>query len=164
MKVTTTKTLQASPEAVWQIIGEGFGDLAWVRSVTTSHLEGELEVGSVRVCRFEPMLLAGEGARERLEVFDRDTRRLAYRLEDPTGMLARAGSQWHVEAEPGGGARVTVTSTLQLRPWAFLFTPVLRRFVRRLTIRTFEDLSARLQLSGERTLQPQHRRETAARP
>lgn len=150
--------LDASAAKVWEVLGDGFADLRWVRSVRASRLEGEPGVGAVRVCEFEPSLLVSSGAaREELVEFDENARVLAYELLEPSAPMKAAGSRWQVEALGGGRCRVTVTSTIVLRVWAQLLTPALRLMVGRLITGTFDDLATRLRASApgpERTQQP----------
>lgn len=144
MQITKSCTLNAPVQRVWDVLGEGFGDLRWVRSVSASSLEGELAVGAVRSCEFEPSLLVSSGvARERLVEFDPQRYTLAYELVEPSGPMRRAGSRWSVEPD-GADARVTVVSTIELRPWAWPMTPMLRLFIGRIAGQTFDDLAQQL--------------------
>lgn len=150
--------MDSSAARVWGVLGEGFADLRWARSVRASRLEGAWGPGAVRVCEFEPSLLVRSGeAREQLVEFDENARVLAYTLVEPSAPIQTAGSRWQVEPLGNGRCRVTVTGTIVLRPWARLFTPALRMMVGRLTTQTFEDLAARVSVPGpasERTRQP----------
>lgn len=158
MQMTRSTELDASAAKVWRVLGEGFADIGWVRSVKTSRLEGPPGVGTVRVCEFEPSLLVSSGAaREELVEFDEEARVLAYALLQPSSPMRAAGSRWQVEALGQGRCRVTVTSTIVLRAWAKLMTPVLRLMIGRMVTQTFDDLATRLRTPApgpERTLQP----------
>jgi hypothetical protein len=140
MQMTKSCVLAVPAQRVWEVLGEGFGDLRWVRSIRASQLDGEVSVGAVRRCEFEPSLLVSSGvAHERLVDFDPSRRTLAYALVEPSGPILEAGSRWSVEAVEGG-ARVTVTSTIVLRAWAWPMTPMLRVFIGRMARQTLDDL------------------------
>lgn len=158
MQLTKSVELDGSAARVWAVLGEGFADLRWTRSVRASRLEGEWGPRAVRVCEFEPSFLVRSGkAREQLVEFDSDARVLAYALLDPSAPIQTAGSRWQVDPLGNGRCRVTVTATIVLRPWARLFSPALRLMVGRLTKQTFDDLAARVSAPGpaaEKTRQP----------
>lgn len=140
MEMTKSCVLSAPAQRVWEVLGEGFGDLRWVRSVSASSLDQPPRVGAVRTCEFEPSMLVSAGvARERLVEFDVERQTLAYELLDPSGPMRRAGSRWSVDAVEEG-ACVTVVSTIELRAWAWPMVPMLRVFIARVAGQTFEDL------------------------
>lgn len=160
MEMTKSCVLSAPAQRVWELLGEGFGDLRWVRSVSASSLDQPPRVGAVRSCEFEPSLLVSAGvARERLVEFDPERRSLAYELLEPSGPMRRAGSRWSVDSV-GDGARVTVVSTIELRAWAWPMTPMLRLFIARVAGQTFEDLKQHVM----RTLQADESSRPPSRP
>ena len=138
-------TVDATPDQVWEVVGERFGDVAqWATPILTSRLVSESPqaggaVGQVpeqvpaegvaRVCGiggFGPFP-AGE-ITERLTVFDRSVRRLEYRaVRGMPPMLRSAVNRWSVHPVPGAHDRcvVRVHATLRLRWWAAPFGPVM---------------------------------------
>ncbi|MGH1347010.1 MAG: SRPBCC family protein [Nannocystales bacterium] len=156
--MTRSVELDASAARVWGVLGDGFADIGWVRSIRASRLEGDAGVGAVRVCEFEPSMLVRSGAaKERLVEFDEEARVMAYELLEPASPMEAGGSRWQVTALGQGRCRVTVTSTVVLRPWVRLLTPALRMMVGRLMSQTFEDLATRVSVAAptsERTPQP----------
>ena len=131
-------TIDATPDQVWAVVGERFGDVAqWATPILTSRLlaaagaagdAGPVPAeGVARVCGiggFGPFP-AGE-ITERLTVFDRSARRLEYRAVHGLPRLMRSAvNRWSVHPDPDDQARsvVKVHATVRLAWWAVLLTP-----------------------------------------
>ncbi len=84
--------IEAPASTVWEVVGERFGDIArWTEFLDSSSLEGELGVGAVRTCRFQPNVFSRTGTiRERLTSFDRDAMRLSYEGIGMSAFMERA--------------------------------------------------------------------------
>ncbi len=148
MQVERSVEVNAPAERVWAVLGDGFAELTWARSISSSRLEGELGVGAIRACTFEPSLLVSDGAaRERLVEFDPQRRTFAYELLEPSAPIRAAGSRWQVEDLCEGRSRVTVKSTVELTPLGLLFSPLVRLMTLRLMRGTFADLEVELGLA-----------------
>ena len=143
MKVHLDRELAASAEDVWRVVGERFGDLTWSEGIDASHLEGELGVGGVRICRFEPNAFSREGVvRERLTEFDREARVLAYVAENMPGVMRCASNRWSVVSLGPDRCRVEMRAAVELRGIARLFAPLLGLGLRRMGSRTLQELEA----------------------
>ncbi|MEM6292082.1 MAG: SRPBCC family protein [Myxococcota bacterium] len=146
MHITRSVEVNAPAKRVWALLGEGFAELTWARTISSSRLEGALGVGAVRVCTFEPSLLVSAGAaRERLVEFEPQRGVFAYELLEPSAPIRSAGSRWQVEEAGVERSRVTVASTIALTPMGRMLSPLVRLMTLRLMRSTFADLEAGLQ-------------------
>ena len=137
--------IEASAEDVWRVVGERFGDLTWSEGIDDSHLEGELGVGGVRVCRFQPNAFSREGlVRERLTEFDRDGRVLAYVAENIPGVMRSASNRWTIVPLGPERCRVEMRANIELRGIFGLLAPLLAVGLRRMGARTLRELEAHI--------------------
>ena len=45
MIIKTTKKLNLSSSEVWNVLGEGFGNVNWIKGVKSCKFEGDLKIG-----------------------------------------------------------------------------------------------------------------------
>lgn len=149
------REIGASAEAVWRVVGERFGDLTWSDGIDDSHLEGELGVGGVRVCRFPPNAFSREGlVRERLTEFDREARVLAYVAENVPGVMRTASNRWTVVPLGPERCRVEMRATIELRGIFGLFAPLLAFGLRRMGDRTLRELEGHVAACDREAVAP----------
>lgn len=148
MNIEITYEMDVAAADVWQVAGEGFCDLSWSDGVTHSELEGELGVGAIRTCHFEPNMFSREGlVREELVVFDRENREFAYQT-DLGGVMRTVTNRWTVEAIDAQRSRTRMRASIELRGAMRLATPFFRLMLRRMGLRTLRELEARARLVG----------------
>jgi hypothetical protein len=125
MQIETTRFIAATPDAVWQVLGEEFGDIAeWAGAVLESSVDGPVAEGTTRTCLIKAK--RPFEVDERLVYFDRETRALTYRVTAGVpGMMKRLENAWTVQAQDGGSLVRTVV-TLEVTWWALPMLPVLR--------------------------------------
>jgi hypothetical protein len=134
----------APAESVWWFVGEKYGDIgAWAPGLESSFLEGELDLGAVRVCRTRASwpFVAGT-VRERLITFDRGTMTLAYRaFEGLPGFMEHRYSRWTITALSPERCQVEVSGEIDVRgPWRLL-APLFRWQLGRMARRALERLA-----------------------
>ena len=124
MLIETIHEIPAPPVAVWQVFGEGFGDIAtWATVILKSQLNGPLAQGVVRTCE-----LASGPITEELTQFDRKGHALTYAIRSGLpGMVTRAENAWTIGSVGDTRTRVTSRVTLELTWWALILTPVVRK-------------------------------------
>ncbi len=148
MQMQMQREIPASAAAVWQVLGESFGDLTWIPMVTASQLEGELGVGAQRVCRLAPSMFSKSGTlRERLVAFDRAGMTFAYEALELAPGFRHAGNRWSVVALGPNRCRVQMHGTFALAGTLWLMSPIVRIMVRRMGAATLRDLERRVTTS-----------------
>lgn len=161
MDLRMHRVLEHDAREVWAVVGERFGDLTWVGDVQSSELEGALEAGAVRTCRFEPNMFSKTGVvRERLLTFDRATRSMSYQALGLTGIFEGAVNRWTVKEVGPGRSRVEMHATIHaggVRAMLLLpLWPVMRHMGRK----TLNELATHLNEASERTRPLQRPSET----
>ena len=77
MIIKTTKKLNLSSSEVWNVLGEGFGNVMWIKGVKSCKFEGDLKIGNARVVEMKGM----GTVTERLELFNPQTHTIRYTVE-----------------------------------------------------------------------------------
>lgn len=111
-----TIDLDASPENVWEVIGERWDEIdRIVPSISHSELIDGTEVGAgaARRCDLTEPSVGMEFVAERLIAWD-PPRTFTYEMIDPPFPLRRLGNKWTVEARDTG-TRLTMEPFAELR-------------------------------------------------
>jgi hypothetical protein len=134
MKIHTTIDIDAPASAVWNVLGERFGDVAeWTNAIEASSLDQPLGQGAVRTCDLRAFGPVPAGKiTEELTHFDRQTRSLTYVVLSGVPRFMRyVENAWSVEALGEGRSRVTSQATFHLAWWVLPMYPLLRIQLRR---------------------------------
>ncbi len=128
MKIVTEKVVDASVDAVWDLLGERFGDIGqWASAVRASHVDGELGTGAVRTCDLNPTPAASGTITERLTRFDRAQHALTYEvISGMPGFVRFAENAWSVQSAGPGKSRVRSVVTLRVAWWMTPMAPMMR--------------------------------------
>ncbi len=150
MQVTTTKEINAPASAVWDLMGEGFGDISeWLDAVTKSTINGPVETGAVRICELKPAPGAPDTLHEKLTEFDPKTRRVAYDVVDGLpGFIRKVNASWVFE--PAGGERTKVTNVLTMEV-AWWMRPMLPMLLRKFQ-KTIAGIIPKIETAATRTI------------
>ena len=150
MEMQMQREIAAPAEAVWAVLGEGFGDLSWASDVESSSLEGSLQVGAVRTCRFPPNMFSKEGfVRETLRSFDRRTMSFSYEAHGMPAFIGRAINRWTIVPLGEDRCRVESRATVQPRGIAILIAPIMRIMLRRMGLRFLDELAEHVATASE---------------
>ena len=139
MKIHISKELEASASAVWNVLGEQFGDIGnWFNGVVKSSMDSPVGVGAVRTCDIKAFGPIPEGhVVEKLTHFDRDSRSLTLVItEGVPGFMKLAQNAWTVEDLGNGRSRATSVVTIRLAWWALPMAPMIKKQLGK-TIRSF---------------------------
>jgi len=129
MKLTTTRTINAPVDAVWNLVAERFADIGdWSEAVVKSTLDGAAAEGAVRTCELKPTPAASGRIRERITRFDRAGRVLAYDVIDGMpGFMRLVNNRWTFERQGDGRTRATSLLTIEVVWFMAFMLPVIRR-------------------------------------
>ncbi len=145
MEIKVSYEIAASAADIWSVIGERFDDMSWSDDVIESHLEGELGVGGVRVCRFPPNMFARNGeSKERLIAFDRKTMTFAYEAMGMSGVMKEATNRWKVVPLGPERCRVDMRATVELGRVATVLAHAMRPLLHNMGRRTLRELERRV--------------------
>lgn len=124
MQITNTKIIDAPADAVWDLMGAQFGDVAnWSDMILKSSVSGPVAVGVIRTCDLKPTPAASGTIKERLTKFDPGRKALSYDVFDGLpGFMRRVSSNWTFE--PVGEHRTRVTNVMTVKV-AWYMTPML---------------------------------------
>lgn len=109
--------VNVSAEKLWRVAGEQFGQVGqYASGLSSSHLEGPLEVGGTRVCMIGKTKMV-----ETLLSYDAEERTLSYRLVHggPQAMMKKAENHWAITSLGPHRSRLTLTPTVEFKWWAF---------------------------------------------
>ena len=128
MKLNTTHEINASADAVWDVMGERFADVGqWSDTVIKSSLEGPLEEGSVRTCELKPTPAASGFIQEKLTKFDRDNRSFAFDIvAGLPGFMRRVNSEWTIKSAGPNKSLAVNTLTIEVAWYMTPMLPILR--------------------------------------
>ena len=133
MKKQYSIEIEVSAEQAWQLVGEGFGDIAqWSSALEFSRLEGELAAGGMRVCRnaasfgpFKP-----SEVREQLDVFTPNDMMLSYTaISGVPKMFKVAKNEWKVTKLDNTRCRIELSPELQLAGILNPLTPIVFKLI-----------------------------------
>jgi hypothetical protein len=147
MRVSTSIDIDAPVEAVWEIIGPGFADVAeWASAVRASRPTSPTGPNGAP-CAGRRCTVAATGfdqITEELTEYDPLRRRLTYRAaHGMPRIVTEARNTWQVLPRQGGGTRFTMDADVELHGTARLAAPVLRGYLLRMARRTADDLRIR---------------------
>ncbi|NRA88081.1 MAG: SRPBCC family protein [Rhizobiales bacterium] len=122
MKKTKTILLDLSAEQAWDVVGNRFGDVGlWAASLTSSHLNGELNIGTSRVCINKQQEIV-----EKITMFNPDKMELAYEITSALpAFIKTAKNHWSIKPLAANRTAVTTVVTSDLAWWAFFLTPLM---------------------------------------
>lgn len=139
MKIHTSEELETSASAVWNVLGEQFGDIAnWFDGVVKSSMDSAVGVGAVRTCDVKAVGPVPEGkVVEKLTQFDRESRSLTFVItEGVPGFMKLVQNAWTVEDLENGRSRATSVVTVKLSWWALPMAPLIKMQLGK-TLRSF---------------------------
>jgi hypothetical protein len=116
---SVTFDLDATPEAVWHVVGERWGEadrtLPFVTDCrVTDGGEGSPRPGTTREVTFAARVAGADEATERLVAWH-SPRSLAYETVTPTFPVSRLAWEWRVDPRGEVRSRLTVTPTVEVR-------------------------------------------------
>ena len=128
MKLKTTHEIDASADAVWELMGERFADIGeWSDTVVSSSLDGDLGEGAVRTCELKPTPAASGHIQERITKFDRAGRSVAFDIIDGLpGFMRLVNSAWTIEPMGANKARGVNTLTIKVAWYMVPMLPLIR--------------------------------------
>jgi len=143
-----TFAIPASADAVWEVLGEQFGDVAQFASgVRSSSMDGPLCVGATRSCESEPFgPFPSSHITEQLVEFSREARRFTYVAGgDLPAFIPASTNRWSVQPVDAGNSRVSCHASLDLAWWALPAAPLVGWLVRPAILSFGRDLLARME-------------------
>ena len=122
MIITTTKKLNLSSSEVWNILGEGFGNVMWIQGVKSCKFDGDLKIGNARIVEMKGM----GTVTERLELFDPKSHTIRYSVEGGLPIIKNASNHWTIEKIDNQNCVITCKSYLKVKPFAIFLAPLMR--------------------------------------
>lgn len=122
MVITTTKKLNSSSSEVWNVLGEGFGNITWIKGVKSCKFDGDLKIGNARVVE-----MTGMGTvTERLEIFDPQSQTIRYSIEVGLLIIKNASNHWTIEKIDDQNCIITCQTYLKVKTFAFFLAPLMK--------------------------------------
>ncbi|MEY5049796.1 MAG: hypothetical protein RLZZ175_3155 [Bacteroidota bacterium] len=122
MLITTTKKLKLPASEVWNVLGEGFGNVMWINGVKSCKFDGDLKIGNARVVE-----MTGMGTvTERLELFNPQSHTIRYSVEGGLPIIKNASNHWTIEKIDDQNCIITCQSNLKVKAFVFFLSPLLR--------------------------------------
>jgi hypothetical protein len=122
MLITTTKKLKLPASEVWNVLGEGFGNVMWINGVKSCKFDGDLEIGNARVVE-----MTGMGTvTEQLELFNPQSHTIRYSVEGGLPIIKNASNHWTIEKIDDKNCIITCQSNLEVKAFVFFLSPLLR--------------------------------------
>lgn len=129
MKIQTIGTIDAPAPAVWQVLGEQFGEVSkWADAIIASSVDRPLGQGAVRTCDLKATgpLPAGQ-ITEELTHFNSGAQSMTYVVRSGVpGFMRHLENAWTVKATDDGRSMVTSEVTLRVAWYMLPMTPVIR--------------------------------------
>ena len=122
MVITTTKKLNLSSSEVWNVLGEGFGNVMWIKGVKSCKFDGDLKIGNARIVEMKGM----GTVTERLELFDPKSHTIRYSVEGGLPIIKNASNHWTIEKIDDQNCVITCQSNLTIKTVAFFLSPLMR--------------------------------------
>jgi len=129
MKIRTSREVNASADAVWNVLGERFGEISgWFDPVVKSRMDGPLAAGATRICDVKAVGPVPEGeVVEQLTHFDRDARSLTFQIRAGVpGFMRLVENAWTVEQTGANTCTATSIVTINLAWYALPMTPLIK--------------------------------------
>lgn len=129
MQLTSTHEINATADAVWDVMGERFADIGeWSDTVIASSLDGPLQEGAVRTCELKPTPAASGTIKERITKFDRAGKSFAFDIVDGLpGFMRRVNSEWTIRSLGGPRTQAVNTLTIEVAWWMRPMLPMIRK-------------------------------------
>ena len=122
MLITTTKKLKLPASEVWNVLGEGFGNVMWINGVKSCKFDGDLKIGNARVVEMTGM----RTVTERLELFNPQSHTIRYSVEGGLPIIKNASNHWTIEKIDDQNCIITCQSNLKVKTFVFFLSPLLR--------------------------------------
>lgn len=122
MIITTTKRLKLPASEVWHLLGEGFGNVMWIKGVKSCKFEGDLIIGNARIVDMKGM----GTVTERLELFNPQSHTIRYSVEGGLPIIKNASNHWTIEKIDDKNCIITCQSNLEVKAFVFFLSPLLR--------------------------------------
>lgn len=115
MKIQTSIVIDSPASQAWQVIGAEFAHVSdWVSEVENSSLDGEPDVGKVRVCELKNHKTTSEVITQ----YDPQNMVVAYYANSGLpNYIAKAENKWLVQALGKNKCRVTTSPEVILKSW-----------------------------------------------
>jgi uncharacterized protein YndB with AHSA1/START domain len=141
LSFTVTRTIEAPPSAVWNILGDFGTEHRWTRSLVRCERDTpDVRVGTRRRCLLPKPLMGRTEVREQLTEYEPGAS-LAYLLDGPAGPFLTAASRWSIQTTSNGTTALTVAGTFTPRTWfSRVIWLVARLAIRRLTRNVIREL------------------------
>lgn len=138
MRVVSEHMIDAPVEAVWDLMGERFGDIGeWSDTVIRSSIDGPAQEGALRTCELKPTPAASGTIQERITKFDRESRTFAFDIVSGLpGFMRLVNSEWSIRDAGRGRTKAVNTLTIKVAWWMSPMLPVLKTQFRK-TIASF---------------------------
>ena len=134
MKLVVETKINASATKAWEVVGEGFADIAsWSCGLAQSSLDGELKSGAIRTCvsaaSFGPFE-AGT-VQEQLTEFDSGRKTFSYQaISGLPGFISKAQNQWSVLSRSDKSCVIRFDAEIQFRgffrPFGIILAPIMK--------------------------------------
>lgn len=122
MIITTTKKLNLSNSEVWTLLGEGFGNVMWIKGVNYCKFNGDLTIGNARVVDMKGLGIVTE----RIEIFDPKSHTIRYSVEGGLRIISKASNHWTIEKIDDQNCQITCRSYLKIWTPAIILAPLMR--------------------------------------
>ena len=115
VQLTLTREVAVAADRVWEVVGEGYGDVAeWSSVITHAELQkvGTEWMGAQRTCN-----TSLGGFKETVVRFDEERRELAYRVDEGLPPVVVEGvNSWRIEPTGRKASRIHMTLQLEMIP------------------------------------------------
>ena len=135
MIIKTTKKLKLPASEVWNVLGEGFGNVMWIKGVKSCKFEGDLIIGNARIVEMKGM----GTVTERLEMFDSKSYTIRYSVEGGLPIISKASNHWTIEKIDDQNCIIICQSYLKIWTPAFILAPIMR-FLMASTVKSLIEL------------------------
>lgn len=122
MLITTTKKLNLSSSEVWNVLGEGFGNVMWINGVKSCKFDGNLVIGNARIVDMKGMGIVTE----RLEFFEPKSHTIRYSVEGGLPIISKASNHWTIESNDDQNCTITCQSNLKIWTPTIFLAPLMR--------------------------------------
>lgn len=128
MDIKINRTLPYSTDDVWGRLAEEFASISkWVPAVTSSRLDGPMQVGANRTCVLDNMGGISGEIRENVTGFDRSNKRLQYKvISGLPPMVEVITNTWVMTPAPNNSTELKSDIDVVLKWWAKPLAPVMK--------------------------------------
>lgn len=134
MRILTEKTVAASAEDVWTLLGERFGEIGtWADAVVDSKLDRDMSRGAIRTCELKPTSVGSGTIREEVIVFDRSDQSVGFKvIEGVPGFMRLVQNIYTVKDIGPGMAQVKSDLHVKVAWYMTPMLPIIRNNFRKL--------------------------------